>query len=586
MKRPLRYSLLLMTLLILVNVCSAQQLSKHTDKDLFALAKVWGLMKYYDPAVSAGRLNWDSVLLHTEVRPVAETVRQWQALAATIGRPTEIQPEYLNGVDSVSTRNFNMAWIHSLPITPASKKVLNGLWRHPKNIGTFYSRTDTSKITYNSDKEKTYQGFSTDQKLLELFRAWNVIEYFYPYKYLMDSSWDQVLKKYIPVFKRIQHKADYDTALQHFTAEIKDAHVNLTTTYLYSILGAYSSPFIFQLVGDTVVVTGIKDPAKAKQAGVRVGDLITRINHKPVPAIIATNKALIPASNDAVLKREAYSYLFSCKDSIINIAGRHADGSSFKADLPLMIRSFNTEWDKDGIPDYELYYKNKIYKYAVWDSASSRLRPGFRLGDIAYIDFASMTAKDVDSLMTDYKDTKGLVFDLRGYTDNGALLKVFDYLFRQPQQFGIKDRPDFASPGRYIFEDNIINADYKYIGKDNPHAYKGQVVVLINEYTQSAMEMFAMIFKRIPGVIFIGSHTAGADGNKTSVQLTDGNKLYFSGLGIYYPDGSETQRVGIRQDISLRPTLSSIRQKSDLLLQEAFKVIDSKKTIGCPLIKH
>lgn len=173
-------------------------------------------------------------------------------------------------------------------------------------------------------------------------------------------------------------------------------------------------------------------------------------------------------------------------------------------------------------------------------------------------------------------DTKGIVFDLRGYNNDGALLKTFDYLFTTPQHFGIKDHADFNAPGKFCFVDNVISNTYKNIGKNNSGAYKGKVIVLINECTQSAAEMFAMIFKKVPRVTFIGSQTAGADGNITGIKLTDGNELHFSGLGIYYPDGGETQRIGIQPDIIIRPTVNSIRNKRDLLLENAFHIIDQK----------
>ncbi|MDQ1096080.1 S41 family peptidase [Chryseobacterium camelliae] len=83
--------------------------------------------------------------------------------------------------------------------------------------------------------------------------------------------------------------------------------------------------------------------------------------------------------------------------------------------------------------------------------------------------------------------------------------------------------------------------------------------------------------KKVPNVIFVGSQTAGADGNKTSIKLTDGNKIIFSGLGIYYPDGGETQRIGIKPDVVVRPTVESIRNKEDLLLLKALELIDQKK---------
>jgi len=180
-------------------------------------------------------------------------------------------------------------------------------------------------------------------------------------------------------------------------------------------------------------------------------------------------------------------------------------------------------------------------------------------------------------LMETYKNAKGMVFDLRGYNDDGSLLKVFDYLLRKPEHFGIKTQADFSQPGKFCFVDNIIDKAYKFAGKNNPDSYKGQVVVLINEHTQSSEELWAMIFKKVPGVIFVGSQTAGADGNKTAIKLTDGNKLIFSGLGIYYPDGGETQRIGIKPDVIVRPTIESIRNKEDLLLLKAFELIDQKK---------
>ncbi|KQR93380.1 hypothetical protein ASG01_09330 [Chryseobacterium sp. Leaf180] len=86
-----------------------------------------------------------------------------------------------------------------------------------------------------------------------------------------------------------------------------------------------------------------------------------------------------------------------------------------------------------------------------------------------------------------------------------------------------------------------------------------------------------MIFKKVPNVIFVGSQTAGADGNKTSIKMTDGSELIFSGLGIYYPNGDETQRIGIQPDIFVRPTVESIRDNQDLLLLKALELIDQKK---------
>ena len=53
--------------------------------------------------------------------------------------------------------------------------------------------------------------------------------------------------------------------------------------------------------------------------------------------------------------------------------------------------------------------------------------------------------------------------------------------------------------------------------------------------------------------------TAGADGNVSQINLPGGIQTYFSGLGIFYPDGTPTQRIGIVPDIEVKPTLAGLR---------------------------
>ena len=71
--------------------------------------------------------------------------------------------------------------------------------------------------------------------------------------------------------------------------------------------------------------------------------------------------------------------------------------------------------------------------------------------------------------------------------------------------------------------------------------------------------------------IVIGNTTAGADGDVVGIQLPGGINSYFSGIGIYYPDGTETQRVGIIPDIYIWPTVKGIKEGRDELLEKALE---------------
>ncbi|WP_428025383.1 hypothetical protein, partial [Arcobacter sp.] len=73
-------------------------------------------------------------------------------------------------------------------------------------------------------------------------------------------------------------------------------------------------------------------------------------------------------------------------------------------------------------------------------------------------------------------------------------------------------------------------------------------------------------------VITIGSQTAGADGDVVTFKYLGGYKTTFSGIGLLYPDGSETQRKGIKIDIKIKPTINGLRQGRDEVLERAIEL--------------
>ena len=83
-----------------------------------------------------------------------------------------------------------------------------------------------------------------------------------------------------------------------------------------------------------------------------------------------------------------------------------------------------------------------------------------------------------------------------------------------------------------------------------------------------------MAFRTAPKAIVIGSTTAGADGNISLFYLPGGIKTAISGTGIYYPDGTETQRIGIVPDIEVKPTVLGVKNKKDELLEKASELIE------------
>jgi C-terminal processing protease CtpA/Prc len=52
-----------------------------------------------------------------------------------------------------------------------------------------------------------------------------------------------------------------------------------------------------------------------------------------------------------------------------------------------------------------------------------------------------------------------------------------------------------------------------------------------------------------------------------------GLQTYFSGIGVFYPDGAPTQRVGIVPDVLVEPTIRGIQAGVDEVLERALQLV-------------
>lgn len=143
-------------------------------------------------------------------------------------------------------------------------------------------------------------------------------------------------------------------------------------------------------------------------------------------------------------------------------------------------------------------------------------------------------------------------------------------LLPSPREFAKYSIVKLSEPGLFEFTNPIQT------GEDNAVYFKGQVVILINELSQSASEYTTIAFQTAPKVKVIGSTTAGADGNTSLIYFPGNIMTYISGVGVFYPDGRETQRVGIIPDIQISPTIKGITEDRDELIEKAIEIIDGK----------
>lgn len=536
--------------LLLLQAAGAQSLS-DTQK-LEATARIWGFLKYYHPQVAAGKYNWDEKLI--ELLPVVEQAKDKQELSI-------VYINWINGLGKVPVckrcskqskkeyfdKNFDMSWMENNAVfTPELTAKLKYIEANRiQNKQYYVKKGGSGQISVRNEPEYKDFGYPSEgYRMVTLFRYWNLIEYFFPYKYQTDKKWGDVLVEMIPKYKNAKDALEYQLAIMETVADITDTHAQIVLPATNKYFGHYWAPFKFKLIDDKAIVTGYYNKELCDKDNILIGDVITHVEGVDIKTIYLKNHKYMSASNEATKKRTSYYAIFNGDTPQVTITVDRNGITSTRGIQRYYYRDFNYKWGSDS--------DKTLYKTLD--------------GNIGYVNMGALMNKDVDAMMKSLKDTKALILDIRNYP-NGTMYHLGRLLMAERKPFAKFTQPDFNYPGKFVWT-GIYS-----IGQGNNTPYKGKIIVLVNEETQSHAEFTVMGMQAADNVTVIGSQTSGADGNITNFfEIPGGYQTCFTGLGVFYPDGRETQRIGIVPNVEVHPTIAGLRAGKDEVLDKALEI--------------
>jgi hypothetical protein len=444
--------------------------------------------------------------------------------------------------------------------TMLSANVINSLEAIRRDFRPFpsYFISRSSVGTPQAANENTYSTMTTfdePYRLLALFRHWNIINYFYPYKDDIGRSWDLALRDMIPVFvSAASNSGAYCLALYKMSAQINDSHGFITNPFFLSTWGAgVLSIEVRYIEGKTVVSALNVTPALLSASGLsalRVGDVLTTINREPLDSIRKRLAPYVPASNPSSLQRDLnYFILYGTIESVQLGVMRRADTMTLQAK-----RVSFADANAGYIPVASLS------KWRILDN------------NIGYVDMGRLLSSDINKMFNDLSSTSGIIFDVRNYPEFILYDLCANLDYSMP--FVMFTAPDYMYPGTFSAPSSAqVSPPFSNVNSiGRTRRYKGKLVALMNEITQSRAEFTLMGFRAM-GTILVGSQTAGADGDVVTVPMPGNVIIYYTSLGVYYPDGKPTQRIGLVPDVEIKPTIAGIRAERDELLERGIKVI-------------
>ena len=541
-------------LLALGSVPAVAQTPEQVHR-LALLGKVWGFLKYYHPGVATGTINWDSVAVAgvKRVRATGSVAEFNAALQSLFDAAGPVIPCGVrcapNPPDSLRV-SADLRWLSGYG--QLSTEIVRQLEKVRDNRHVGGSRYVRYALTAMFDSDTAYSSPAYPNegvRVLALYRFWNAAQYFFPYMYVNDGDWNTVLPEFIPRLLAAKDAEQYHLTLVELTTRLRDTHVGGGSAEVVRSLGSRFPRFEVRSIEGKVVVWKFQPDAPSDGGGLRVGDVITQVDGVSIEQRRRELAKFVAAGNPAAFERKLVaSVLRERTDSVTYTIDRGGTSMTVRVAMAPV---------PTGPTPPKTYPVNEL----------ARMLPNSSIG---YINMGDINPNQVDSAIAIVKNAKGIVMDVRNYP-RGTMYMFANFFNPTARPFVKFTSVDTSYPGAVVWTPPMVAG----LANGNSDYFKGRVAILVDERTQSHAEFSAMALRTSPQNKVIGSQTAGADGNITRLTLPSGFRTLFTGLGVFYPDGRKTQRIGIVPDIEVRPTLKGFRAGRDEVLERAIRYIDS-----------
>jgi C-terminal processing protease CtpA/Prc len=359
-----------------------------------------------------------------------------------------------------------------------------------------------------------------------------------------------VLTEALPRFVTAADADEYATAVLAMVARVEDGHTSAVGhPSVEKILGAAIPPMDVRVVEGEFVVTSLREEM-AKDVVLKVGDVVRSVDGEPFRARVERLRPLLTASTErARVSRLAAAALRGPKGSeaVLEVSG--ADGASRTIRVPRSLPPL-APTPSGGPPPYRVLE-----------------------GHIGYVDMTRLALAQVDAMFDALGGTRAIIFDIRGYP-NGTAWAIAPRINTRGAKVGAVFRRAEVS-GATTFEGSASGFYFDQpLPKSDKPKYAGRTVALIDDRAISQAEHTCLFFEAASGTTFIGSPTAGANGDVTFFRLPGGFRVRFTGHDVRHADGRQLQRVGIQPDILVDPTIRGIREGRDEVLERAIEYVN------------
>lgn len=392
--------------------------------------------------------------------------------------------------------------------------------------------------------------------------VWTTINEKYYDPQLNGVDWQAARRKYESAILSAANDDDYWDALDRMTGELKDSHTRVHGPKQAAQQRDHESHSLgigFMELDDALVVTSVHPQSDAYWAGVRPGMALKAIDGEPA---MAHYRRLMTEV------RESSTPWARTRGAIRRIVAGEIDSK-----ISMTFTRVAASGDGGDVVDIAVTMKRRIFRMPP--EIISRVLPSGH-GYVRFTNFLGGLESGILAAIDRMKDAPGMIVDLRN--NGGGSLSMSNTLISKFLSEKTRGAQVLTRTGRPITVAFIpvMKLETELDG-NKENAYAKPLVILTNENSASASEIFASTLQDLGRATVVGQRTCGCLlGYLGYADLPGGGQLAYSEIGFVSPKGKRIEGVGVTADIEIKSTREDILLNRDRALEAAVTFLKDK----------
>ena len=357
------------------------------------------------------------------------------------------------------------------------------------------------------------------------------------------TDWNALKEKYAPQVDKAKTSGTFHSLLGKMLAELGRSHLSIMAPHQLTreLKDAPQDLMTFEgvvlrIVEGRISIYSVKQDSPAWQAGLRAGDVILKLEDKPL------------AADEDIQKRPARALAGALR----TLSG----GPGTVAALTILEESGREK--TITVPRTTPFKDRANLGRAVLESR--RIHP--RVGYVWFDGWSFDLKSKLEPALKDLWDTDGLVIDLR--QNRGGVNPGVDFLAAVLNaRAGVLG----VEIGR-----NGDRREWAYAG-GAAGAYPGRVAILVDELSGSASEVFAAAMQENGRAVILGRTSYGGVLNSTQAPLPTGGIMMYPHHDMTTAKGVRIEGRGVVPDIPVEISRAGLYRGEDTVIERAVAVI-------------